>query len=196
MVGSNGLGLALKTRSGARAASGPWLDADFVAGQYGFAGRSFSDPAQFRLAAGGTVAPTGHLFLGPYVALDAQELLADGSFAAGTSTDWTGVGGSVAVTSGALRVTGAGGSGSGAYRTIAGLINSSGRAYRLPGSVWRGTASSVTLGFGAGGASIAVRHQVNPVEAIGCADGRVVMPEPHHGRCKARLAIEDEEQET
>ncbi|RYE20552.1 MAG: hypothetical protein EOP45_10830 [Sphingobacteriaceae bacterium] len=36
----------------------------------------------------------------------------------------------------------------------------------------------------------------NPVEAIGCADGRVVMPEPHHGRCKARLAIEDEEQET
>ncbi|KQT46883.1 hypothetical protein ASG47_09700 [Devosia sp. Leaf420] len=155
MVGTNGLGLALKSRSGARAASGPWLDADFVVGQYGFAGRSFSDPAQFRLAAGGTVAPTGHLFLGPNVAPDAQELLADGNFSAGTATDWTGVGGSVAIASGALRVTGAGGSGSGAFRTIAGLINSSGRAYRLTGSVWRGTASSVTLGFGAGGGGTA-----------------------------------------
>lgn len=155
MVGTNGLGFGLKTSSNQRAASGPWLDADFTTGQYGFAGRAFTDQSQFRQAIGGTVSPTGHLFIGPYIAPEAPELLSDGNFVAGTPNDWTSVGSTVAVASGALRVTGAGGSGSGAYRTIAGLINTAGRAYRLAGQVWRGTATSVTLGLGAGGGGTA-----------------------------------------
>lgn len=153
MLGGNGLGL--RSSSNLQATTGPWLDADFIAGKYGFAGRSFSDQAQFRSAVGGTIAPTGHLFLGPYIAPEASELLPDGAFAAGNISDWTGVGSAIALASGALRVTGAGGSGSGAYRTIASLIDTAGRAYQLAGQVWRGTASSVTLGFGAGGGGTA-----------------------------------------
>jgi len=155
MVGGNGLSLGLKAASNTWAPAGPWLDADFIASQYGFAGRIYADQTQFRQAAGGTIAPTGHLIVGPYIAPGAPELLADGNFAAGTTSDWTAVGSTVALASGVLRVTGSGGSGSGAYRTIAGLIDTAGRAYNLCGQVWRGTASSVTLGFGAGGGGTA-----------------------------------------
>lgn len=155
MVGLGRLALSLAPRASQREGDGASMDADFRAGQFRFGGRSFTSPIQFRQAVGGAVSSTGHLIIGPYIASDAPELLTDGDFAAGTSADWTLFGSSLAIASGALRVTGGGGNGSGAYRTIAGLISPSGRAYRLGGQVWRGTASNVTLGFGAGGSGTA-----------------------------------------
>ena len=136
-------------------AGGAWLDADFARSRYRFAGRALANESQFRLAVGGTAPASGHLIIGPHVAEAAPELLSDGNFAGGSAGDWTSVGSSVAVASGALRVTGSGGNGSGAYRTIASLVHASGRAYRLMGDVWRETSSNVTLGFGAGGGGTA-----------------------------------------
>lgn len=132
-----------------------WLDAEFAAGRFHFAGRTLANETQFRQLVGGVVPASGHLIIGPYVADASPELLSDGGFASGSASDWSVVGSSVAVASGALRVTGSGGNGSGAYRTIAGLIQPSGRAYRLAGDVWRETSSNVTLGFGAGGGGTA-----------------------------------------
>jgi lysophospholipase L1-like esterase len=131
-------------------AGGAWIDADFVHGRFRFAGRALASEGEFRLAVGGTVPASGQLIIGPYVAETSPELLSDGNFASGGASDWLSAGSSVALASGALRVTGSGGNGSGAYRTIAGVIQSSGRAYRLVGEVWRETSSNVTLGFGAG----------------------------------------------
>ncbi|MCR6636753.1 hypothetical protein [Devosia sp.] len=136
-------------------AGGAWLDADFAHGRFRFAGRTLANESQFRLAVGGTVPASGQLVIGPHVAETAPELLSDGNFAGGSAGDWSSVGSAVAVASGALRVTGSGGNGSGAYRTIAGLVQSAGRAYRLVGEVWRETSSNVTLGFGAGGGGTA-----------------------------------------
>jgi len=153
-LGRAGLGL----RQNAMAAGGAadaLLDADFTAGNYRHAGRRFADDGQFRLAIGATVPAAGHLIIGPYVSSGSRELLSDGNFSAGTTADWTGVGSSLALISGALRVTGGGGSGSGAYRSIAGLVASAGRAYRLTANVWRETASNAALGFGSGGAGTA-----------------------------------------
>lgn len=132
-------------------AGGAWLDADFARGRFRFAGRSLASEAQFRTAVGGTVPASGQLVIGPHVAEAAPELLSDGNFVSGSATDWSGFGSTVAVVSGALRVTGGGGSASGAYRSIVGRVHSAGRAYRLVGDVWRETSSNVTLGFGAGG---------------------------------------------
>ncbi|KKB75923.1 hypothetical protein VW35_19450 [Devosia soli] len=155
MVGiAAGLGLRQKIK-GDSAVSQAWLDADYGAGQFRHAGRRYADEAQFRSAIGATVPAAGHLIIGPYVSPGARELLSDGSFAAGSLADWTGVGSSLSLASGALRVTGSGGNGSGAYRTIAGLISTAGRAYRLTANVWRETASNAALGFGAAGAGTA-----------------------------------------
>lgn len=131
------------------------LDADFATGKFRFAGRAFASEAQFRTATGTSVPGAGHLIIGPHIPADAPELLTDGNFASGLASDWTSVGSSLAVVAGALRVTGGGGNGSGAYRTIAGLIESAGRAYRLTADIWRETASNVSLGFGAAGGSTA-----------------------------------------
>jgi|GEM_PF-2398416 len=147
MLGAGELGLGLAARGAV--GRGAWIEADFVADRYRLAGRSHADAAAFRAAVGGTVAASGHLVIGPYVASDAPELLADGDFAAGTTADWTNSGSSLAIEAGTLRVTGGGGNGSGAYRTIAPLIED-GRAYCLTAKAWRGTAASVTVGFGAG----------------------------------------------
>ncbi len=136
-------------------AGGAWLDADFLRERFRFAGRTLANATQFRQAVGATVPASGQLVIEPHVAETAPELLSDGGFAGGSASDWTSVGSAIAVASGALRVTGSGGNGSGAYRTIAGLIQSAGRAYRLSGDVWRDTASYVTLGFGAGGGGTA-----------------------------------------
>ena len=155
MGGLCGLGLALDLDQGRARAGRSTVDAHFTGGQFHFAGRDFADEAAFRAAIGGTAPAPGRLVFGPHVACGAPELLSDGDFSTGTAADWTGVGGSVGVVSGALQVTGSGGSGSGAYRSIAGLVANAGRAYRLSAKVWRETASSVTLGFGAGGGGTA-----------------------------------------
>ena len=149
------LGLGFFPASAPGEAGGAWLDADFARGRYRFAARALANEAQFRSVSGAVAPAAGHLVFGPYVSPDAPELLSDGNFAAGSAADWTSVGSSIAVASGALRVTAGGGNGSGAYRTIAGLIESAGRAYRLSADVWRETASNVCLGFGAGGGSTA-----------------------------------------
>ncbi|KRA97765.1 hypothetical protein ASD83_11770 [Devosia sp. Root685] len=149
------LGLGFSTSTLPAEAGGAWLDADFGRGRFRFAGRALANESQFRLAVGGTVPASGHLVIGPHVAETAPELLSDGNFASGSASDWASTGSAVAVASGALRVTGSGGNGSGAYRTIAGLIQSAGRAYRLSGEIWRETSSNVTLGFGAGGGGTA-----------------------------------------
>lgn len=157
MSGHAGPALGLGYFTGAMPAEtgGAWLDADFAHGRFRFAGKTLASEDQFRLAVGGTVPASGQLVIGPHVAETAPELLSDGNFASGSASDWTSVGSSIAVASGALRVTGSGGNGSGAYRTIASLIQNAGRAYRLVGDVWRETSTNVTLGFGAGGGGTA-----------------------------------------
>jgi lysophospholipase L1-like esterase len=156
MVGSINTGLGLGRGGGAGGAStGAWLDADFPGSSFRFAGQNLAGETQFRSAVGGSVPSTGHLIIGPYVSPAAPELLTDGDFAAGSAADWTSVGSSIAVVSGALRVTGGGGNGSGAYRSIAHLVETAGRAYRLSAKVWRDTASNVALGFGANGGGTA-----------------------------------------
>lgn len=93
---------------------GAWLDADFARGRCRFAGRSLASEAQFRLAVGGTVPASGQFVIGPHVAETAPELLSNGNFASGSASDWSRFGSAVSVVSGALRVTGGGGSVSGA----------------------------------------------------------------------------------
>lgn len=144
------LGLGIGSRSGMGLMRQAWLDADFVRARFRFAGRSFANETEFCAAVGATVPGAGHMVIGPHMAETAPELLADGNFASGSAADWTVAGSSIAVVSGALRVTGSGGNGSGAYRTIASLVESAGRAYRLRGDIWRETAAYVALGFGAG----------------------------------------------
>lgn len=149
------IGLGLSPGNAPVDTGGAWLDADFARGRFRFAGKNLASETQFRAAVGGTVPASGHLIVGPHIPETSPELLSDGSFAAGSTADWNSVGSTLAVSSGALRVTGSGGNGSGGYRSIAGLIQSAGRAYRLSGDIWRETASNVTLGFGAGGGGTA-----------------------------------------
>lgn len=148
-------GLGLSPGGTGVEADGAWLDADFARGRFRLAGRVLANDTQFRQAVGASVPAAGQLVIGPYVAETAPELLTDGTFAAGSASDWNIVGSALAVSSGALRITGSGGNGSGAYRTIAGLIQNTGRAYRLTGDIWRETATNVTLGFGAAGGGTA-----------------------------------------
>lgn len=160
------LGVGIGTHSIERAMNKAWLDADFVRARFRFAGRSFIDETAFRQAVGAIVPAPGHMIIGPHVAAAAPELLPDGNFASGNTLGWTSVGSTIAIASGTLRITGGGGNGSGTYRTIAGLIESSGRAYCLRGDVWRDTASHVTLGFGAGGGGTANYAQTANLTAM------------------------------
>lgn len=150
-----GIGLGYLPGSARYETGDAWLDADFARGRFRFAGRALANEIQFRQAVGGVVPASGQLVIGPHVAETAPELLSDGTFAAGSTSDWSVVGSSLVVVSGALRVTGSGGNGSGGYRTIASLVQSAGRAYCLSGDIWRETATNVTLGFGAGGGGTA-----------------------------------------
>ena len=77
---------------------------DFVIGP----SNSFAHAAAFRGDANGSLAPTGHLLLGPYVPPDTPELVANGDFAAGFS-GWVTTGDPLAVVDGALQSTGNGG---------------------------------------------------------------------------------------
>lgn len=127
--------------------AGALLDADFERGRFSAAGKSFATESELRTAIGGTVASSGHLFIGPYAAPDATELVPGGDFSGGVG-GWLTNGDPLAVVDGALQATGNGGNTTNAYLPIHTLV-SPGRAYRLQGQVRRGTANSVHLGFGA-----------------------------------------------
>ncbi|MET0436169.1 MAG: hypothetical protein ABW043_01615 [Devosia sp.] len=167
------LGLGYFTGAVPAETGGAWLDADFAHGRFRFAGKTLANESQFRLAVGGTVPASGQLVIGPHVADTSPELLSDGNFAGGSTGDWASVGSSLAIAAGALRVTGSGGNGSGAYRTIAGLIQTAGRAYRLAGDVWRETSSNVTIGFGAGGGGTA--NYAQTANLTGTTPGQAVL---------------------
>jgi hypothetical protein len=122
---------------------------DYGSAGYVYQGQEYASQAAFLTAIGGGVVSSTYVHIGPFVEPGATELLTNGDFSEG-STGWTAGGASIAVVDGELQVTGSGGNGSTAYRSISGIVQPSGRAYRLAGKVRRGTATNVTLGFGSG----------------------------------------------
>ena len=84
------------------------LDADFANDRFSYAGNSLPGLAAFRTAIGGTNAPGGELLIGPHLAENATELIANGDFSEGVG-DWQTNGGALAIVDGALQATGIGG---------------------------------------------------------------------------------------
>lgn len=126
---------------------GALLDADFANDRFSYAGNSLPGLAAFRTAIGGTHAPGGELLIGPHLAENATELIANGDFSEGVG-DWQTNGGALAIVDGALQATGIGGNTTNTWLPIHTLIDA-GRAYRLAAKVRRGTTNNVRLGFGA-----------------------------------------------
>lgn len=154
-----GLGLGLHRPSAPKPVP-PLLDMNFAASQFALAGKTHANLGDLLAVSPGVQIGQG-LLLGPYVAPDAPELLVNGDFSAGTSS-WAaytngGIAAGLSVNAGELVVDGQGGPSNGFSQAVALGI---GKAYRLTGSLRRGTTSTYSMELRLGASNIALNSAV------------------------------------